>query len=66
MSAIDDRIKKVDLDKLSEKRVDELGVQIGNKLKEVLEETQKKANEIANVYGLKVNIHYKIEPLEEN
>lgn len=59
-----DKIRKVDVEKLSSDRIDNLGVQIGDKLAKILQKASDDANRFLTVYGLEVKLTYKLAQKE--
>lgn len=59
------RERKVNLDKLTKKQVDDISVKIGAKITTILNKAIKECNELANIYGLQVKIGYEIEPKDK-
>lgn len=56
---MEDRVKEVDVSKLSNERVDEIGEQIGKKFQKLLDEMEanmEEANRIFSVYGIEVKM----------
>ena len=54
-----DRVKKVDVNKLSNERVDEISKQITNKFQKLIDEMELSmadANKMFNVYGIEVKM----------
>lgn len=51
-----ERVRKVDVTKMSPVEVDNLSVQIGSKVREICDEASLKVNAILAVYGMKAKI----------
>lgn len=56
-----DRVRKVDISKLSPDQADNLSAQIGEKVRGICDEAAEKANAILNIYGMSAKIAIKIE-----
>jgi len=57
---LDDRIRRVNVDKLKNKQIDMLSEQIGGKLGKILQSASNDANKLLNVYGLEIKVDYNI------
>lgn len=57
-----DRIKQVDVSKLEDQRIDELGVQIGEKVGKIINQACLDINKFLEIYGLEAMITYDIKP----
>jgi len=57
---LDDRIRRVNVDKLKNKQIDMLSEQIGDKLGKILQSASNDANKLLNVYGLEIKVDYNI------
>lgn len=62
--SISDRMKKVDLNKMSENELVELEVKLGNKTSEILNQASKDINKVLNIYGLQAKVSYVIEEIQ--
>lgn len=62
---MDDRVRKVDVDALTQERADELSKQIGDKIVVFQMEALEKINKILGIYGMKAEMSVKISKLEE-
>lgn len=56
------REEKIDIDKLSLKKLENLSLKLGKKIGKILDKASKEANKVANIYGLEVRVGYNIEP----
>jgi hypothetical protein len=46
-------------------QADSLSVQIGQEMAKIMDEANRKCNEMLNIYGLQTQIHYKIVQIAE-
>lgn len=53
---LNERVRKVDVSKMTPEEVDRLSVQIGAKVREICDEASAKANAILGIYGMKAKI----------
>jgi hypothetical protein len=60
-----ERERKVDLNTMSVSEVDVLSTQVGNKVREICDEANSKANALLNIYGAKCKIVIEIEELPQ-
>lgn len=60
-----DRERKIDVNSMSQEAVDDLGVQIGDKMREICEEAAAKANSILRIYGMNAKIAIAFDELPE-
>lgn len=58
-----ERIRSVDLSKLSVEEADRLSVQIGEKIKLICEKSIEEANRLLSIYGMKAQMQIVIEEL---
>lgn len=63
---MEERARKVDVNKLTPERADELSKQIGDKVVQIQTEAIEKINKVLKVYGMKATISVQIAKLEEN
>lgn len=59
------RIRKVDMEKLTPEQAEELSNQIGAKLRELIDKTVEEANNFLKIYGMKAKMQVALEPLEQ-
>ena len=59
---INDRIRKVDIESKTPEEIDALGVQLGDKTKEIIDDAVNSANKLLGIYGLEVMAAFKIAP----
>lgn len=62
---MEERARKVDVNKLTPERADELSKQIGDKVVQIQTEALEKISKVLNVYGMKAEMSVKISKLEE-
>jgi hypothetical protein len=62
---MNDRIRKVDVEKMSLDRADQLSKQIGDKVVGVQQEALEKINKILNIYGMEAQISVSISKTQE-
>jgi len=62
---MEERVRKVDLEKLSEEEADQLSQRIGEKLRQIMDKACDEANRIAQIYGIQVKMQFLIEPLNQ-
>lgn len=62
---MDERVRKVDVETLSQEQADELSKQIGDKVVKIQTEALEKINKILNVYGMKAEMSVKVSKLKE-
>lgn len=60
------RERKVDIEKMSGEQADLIGKQIGEAMAKIMDEANRKCNEILNIYGMQTQIQYQIVPLVKN
>ena len=60
-----DRERKIDIQKLSPAQAEELSLQIGQVIGNIMNEANTKCNQILNVYGLQTQIQYNILKIDE-
>lgn len=65
MVDLNERKRKVDIEKLTPESVDEISQQLGQKLKEIVEKAAKEANDLLGIYGLATKIVF-LEPFDKN
>lgn len=53
---LSERVRKVDVSKMSAEQVDQLSVQIGSKVRDLCDEAAAKINAVLAVYGMKAKI----------
>ena len=59
-----DRVRHVDVEKLSSEQAEILSAQIGEKLREIVDKACGDANRIVNIYGMKCKMQFVLEPLK--
>lgn len=59
------RERKVDMSKMTIEQADRLSEMIGQELAKIMDEANRKCNEMLNIYGLQTQIHYQIVQIEE-
>lgn len=64
MSDYKTRERKVDISKMTLEQADMLSKQIGEEMAKIMDEANRKCNEMLNIYGLQTQIHYQIVPLQ--
>lgn len=57
--SIRDRIKKVDVEKMDIETVENLSVQLGDKVAKIMKKSIEESNELLNIYGLEVGLTIK-------
>lgn len=62
---MEDRVRKVDVDALTQERADELSKQIGDKVVQLQTEALEKINKVLNIYGMSAELSVKISKIEE-
>lgn len=65
MTSLKDRVRKVDVSQMTQEQADNLSKQIGAELAKIMDEANKKCNEMLGIYGLQTQIHYKVTQLVE-
>lgn len=65
MSDTIDRKRQVNVDKLNEEQIQVLIDQLGLKIRNMIDETCDRANQILNVYGMCVKLEVVIQPKDE-
>jgi len=58
---MEDRVRKVDIDKLSDEELKALEERIGKKITNITDDAVKRANQILNIYGLRAKMQIVIE-----
>lgn len=56
-----DKIRKVDLDGLSQKELEDLSKRLGNKISDIISQASEEANQVAKIYGLEVILSWNIQ-----
>ena len=59
-----DRIRGVDINKMSEEEFQQVMDKLGKKVSEKIKSAFEESNKLLNVYGLKVVFNYELRPLE--
>lgn len=59
-----DRVRRVDVNNLSEQQVDELSDLIGTKVRDIVDEACDRINTILGIYGLQAKIQFVIQEKE--
>lgn len=62
---VKNRIRKVDLTKLTPEQAEQLGDQIGAKIREKVDQTVEEVNNFLKIYGMKAKMQIALEPLQE-
>jgi hypothetical protein len=62
---VKDRVRKFNMSKLTKEEADQLGEQIGDKLRVLVDETVEKANNFLKIYGMKAKMQVALESLDE-
>lgn len=65
MSNHKERVRKIDVNKMTIEQADALSKQIGAEIARLMDECNTKCNEMLNIYGMKTQIHYQIVQLVE-
>lgn len=60
-----DRERKVDINSMSQEQVDALGVQIGDRVRQICDETADKVNAILKIYGMSAKIAIAFDTLPD-
>ena len=63
--SINDRMRKVDLNKMDNDALANLEVQLGEKTAKLLNKTAEEINKFLNIYGLQAKLSYQLEELEK-
>lgn len=66
MNNLRDRERKLDVNKLSPEQVENLSVQIGDKVRSICDETTDKLNMLLKIYGLSAKIAIVFNDLDGN
>jgi len=61
---MNDKIRMADLTKLSEEEADRIGDKIGQKVRLFVDEACAKANQLLQIYGLRIKVGFIIEKIE--
>jgi hypothetical protein len=59
------RVRKVDVEKLDDKSIDNLQMEISKKITEITEEACEKANKLLNIYGFQAKMQIALEEKQE-
>lgn len=59
------RKRSIDINKLTIEQADELSAQIGEKVRNICDESAVKINEILAIYGMKALVAIQFEPLKQ-
>lgn len=62
---MEERIRKVDIENVTQDRADELSKQIGDKVVQIQAEALEKINKVLNIYGMKGELNVLISKLTE-
>ena len=62
--AAQDRVRKVDVNKMEAEQVDVVAQQVGDKVKDICDDACIKANNILKIYGLQAKMQFLLEPLD--
>ena len=65
MVQLNNRERRVDVEKLEESQVDALSEQIGKRLQSLIDEAVNEANRIVKVYGLEAKMQFSIKPVQK-
>lgn len=60
-----DRVRKVDMTKLTPEEADILSEQIGTKLRELVDRTVEEANTFLKIYGMRSKMQFALEQIEQ-
>lgn len=60
------RERKVDISKMSIEQVDNLSLQVGQKVQQICDEAAAKVNEILNIYGMSAKMAIQFDKLGDN
>jgi hypothetical protein len=60
-----DRVRKVDVDALTQEQVANLELQISEKLKDIIDKAVNEANKILNIYGIEACMQISIKPIDK-
>jgi hypothetical protein len=63
MVNLKERKRKVDVEKLSVEQAEKIGVELGNKLNEIVDEAVAKSNKILEVYGCKAIMQLEVKQI---
>lgn len=65
MSDYKERVRKVDVNKMTEEQAAQLQKQIATEMARIMDEANTKCNEFLNIYGMQSKINYQITQLVE-
>ena len=57
------RIRKANIENMSDEELKKLEEEIGKRVSAIWQEAAEKANELLNIYGMRVIVNYKLEPM---
>ena len=63
--AVNDRVRKVDVESMDVEQVDLLAEQLGAKVRGYVDEACEKANTVLKIYGLQAKMEFVLEPITE-
>jgi hypothetical protein len=63
--AVNDRVRKVDVESMENEQVDLLAEQLGAKVRGYVDEACEKANAVLKIYGLQAKMEFVLEPITE-
>lgn len=61
-----ERERKIDINQLSQEQIDSLSQQVGDKIRQLCDETANKVNAILNIYGMSAKIAIAFSELSNN
>ena len=61
-----ERQRKIDINKMDIETADAVSKQLGDKVNTILKKAYKEANALLNIYGLKFEIGYDIQPISSD
>ena len=59
-----DRVKKVDVNQMSEEQIDVISQSLGEKVNEVLLKSKEDCEKLLSIYGLSLEVSFKISPID--
>ena len=59
-----DRVRKIDVDKLTIEQAEKLSEQIGKEISKIMDDANSSCNKLLGVYGLQTKISYEIVKIE--
>lgn len=61
-----DRVKKVDVNQMSEEQIDVISQSLGEKVNEVLLKSKEDCEKLLSIYGLSLEVSFKISPIDSS